>query len=100
MSFGAKSDHLQPKYRRAKTVDLGIFSVAVYELAFRYFASFLKPKSRAKKSASQVKIGQIVHRTVLFFKRSQHLGYFDYVVCYRGSKSSWDARMGFQASVL
>jgi len=49
--------------------------VAVYELAFRHFASFLKPKSRAKKSVSQVKIGQIVHHTVLFFKRSRHLGH-------------------------
>ena len=74
--------------------------MAVYELAFRNFASFLKPKSRAKKSASQVKIDQIVHHTVLFFKRSRHLGYPDYVVCYRGSKSAWDAKMGFQASVL
>jgi len=62
--------------------------------------AFFKTKSRAKKSASQVKIGEIVHHTVLFFKRSRHLGYLDYVVCYRGSKSAWDAKMRFQASVL
>jgi len=35
-----------------KDSGFGDFSVAVYELAFRHFASFLKPKSRAKKSAS------------------------------------------------
>ena len=51
------------------------------------------------KSASKVKIGQIVHHMVLFLKRSRHLGYLDYVVCYSGSKSVWDANIGFQASV-
>ena len=55
---------------------------------------------RAMKSVSKVKIGQIVHHTVLFLKRSRHLGYPDYVVCYSGSKSVWDANIGFQASVI
>jgi len=99
MSFGAKSDHLQPKYRRAKTADLEILAWLFTSL-LSVILPVLKPKSRAKKSASQVKIGQIVHRTVLFLKRSRHLGYPDYVVCYRGSKSAWDAKMRFQASVL
>ena len=43
---------------------------------------FLKAISRAMKSVSKVKIGQIVHHTVLFLKRSRHLGYPGYVVCY------------------
>ena len=55
---------------------------------------------RARKSTSKVKIGQIVHHTVLFLKRSRHLGYPDYVICYGGSKPVWDANIGFQASVI
>ena len=66
----------------------------------RYSELFLKAISRAMKSASKVKIGQIVHHTVFLLKRSRHLGYPDYVVCYGGSKSVWDANIGFQASVI
>jgi len=94
--FWSKIGPFAAEISPCKDSGFGDFSVAVYELAFRHFASFLKPKRRAKKSASQVKIGQIVHHTVLFFKRSRHLGY----PCYRGSKSSWDVKMGFQASGL
>ena len=65
-----------------------------------YSELFLKAISRAMKSAWKVKIGQIVHHTVLFLKRSRHLGYLDYVVCYSGSKSVWDANIGFQASSI
>ena len=65
-----------------------------------YSELFLKAISRAVKSASKVKIGQIVHHTVLFLKRSRHLGYSDYVVCYSGSKSVWDAIIVFQGSVI
>ena len=65
-----------------------------------YSELFLKAISRAMKSASKVKIGQIVHHTVLFLKRSRHLGYPDYVVSYSGSKSVWDAIIVFQASVI
>ena len=66
----------------------------------RYSELFLKGISSAKKSASKVKIGQIVNQTVLFLKRSRHLGYPDYVVCYGGSKSVWDENIGFQVSVI
>ena len=45
---------------------------------------FLKAISRAMKSASKVKIGEIVHYMVLFLKRSRHLQYPDYVVCFSG----------------
>ena len=57
----------------------------------RFSELFLKAISRAKKSAAKVKIGQIVHHTVLFLKRSRHLGYPAYVICCGGSKSVWDA---------
>ena len=60
----------------------------------------VKTISWAKKSALKVKIGQIVHNTVLFLKQSRHLGYPDYVICYGRSKSVWDAGIGFQASVI
>ena len=52
-----------------------------------YSELFLKAISRAMKSASKVKIGQKAHHMVLFLKRSRHLGYLDYVVCYSGSKA-------------
>ena len=74
--------------------------LASYIRVLCYSELFLKAISRAKKSASNVKIGQIVHHTVLFLKRSRHLGYPDYVVCYGGSTSVWDANFGFQASVI
>ena len=61
---------------------------------------FLKAISRAKKSASVVKIGQIVHHTVLVLKQSRHLGYPAYVICCGGSKSVWDANTGLQASII
>ena len=51
-----------------------------------YSELFLKAISTAMKSALKVKIGQIVHHTVLFLKRSRHLGFPDYVVYYSGSK--------------
>ena len=57
---------------------------------------FLKAITRVKKSASKVKIGQIVHHTVLFLKRSRHLGYPAYVSCCGGSKSVWDAILDFK----
>ena len=46
-----------------------------------YSELFLKAISRAKKSASKVKIGQIVHHMVFFLKRLRHLGYPAYVIC-------------------
>lgn len=61
---------------------------------------FLKAISRAKKSASKVKIGQIVPHTVLFLKRLRHLVYPDYVVRYGASKSGSAAKIGFQASEI
>ena len=65
-----------------------------------YSELFLNAISRAMKSAPEVKIGQIVHHTMLFLKRSRKLGYPDHVVCYCGSKSVLDANTGFQASVI
>ena len=38
-----------------------------------YSEACLKAISRAKKSAMKVKIGQVVHHTVLFLKRLRHL---------------------------
>ena len=55
-----------------------------------YSELFWKAICRAMKSVSMVKIGQIVHHTVIFLKRSRHLGYPDYVACYSGSKSVSD----------
>ena len=57
----------------------------------RYSELFLKAISRAKKLTSKVKIGQIVHHTLLILKRSRHLGYPAYVICWGASKSVWDA---------
>ena len=62
-----------------------IFSFGRTDLC--YSELFLKEICRAMKSVSKVKIGQIVHHTVIFLKRSRHLGYPDYVVCCSGSKS-------------
>ena len=66
----------------------------------RYSELFLRAISRAKKSASKVKIGPIVHHTVLFLKRSQYLRYPDCAICCDGPKSVWDANTGIQASVI
>ena len=83
---------------RRLQVAFDIFSFGRADLC--YSELYLKAISRAMKSDSKVKIGTIVHHTVLFLKRSRHLGYPDYVVCYSGSKSAWDANIGFQASVI
>ena len=104
--FAAKCEFFAPKYgmwfldqhKQDARVAFDIFSFDRTDLC--YSEPFLKAISRAMKSVPKVKIGQIVHRTVLFLKRSRHLGYPDYVVCYNGSKSVWDANIGFQASVI
>jgi len=98
MSFGAFAAEISP----CKDSGFGDFSVAVYDLSFRHFASFLKSKSRAKKSASQVKIGQIVHHTVLFFTEAIAALGISRLCCLllRGSKSAWDTKMGLKAFVL
>ena len=61
------------QYKRDAHVAFDIFAFGGTDLC--YSELFLKAKSRAKKSASKVKIGQIVHHTVLVLKRSRHLGY-------------------------
>ena len=83
-----------------KTLAWHSISVSFGRADLCYSELFLKAISRAMKSASKVKIGTIVHHTVVFLKRSRHLRYPDYVVCYSGSKSAWDANIGFQASVI
>ena len=104
--FVAKCEFFSQKYgmwfsdqhKQDARVVFDIFSFGRADLC--HSELFLKAISRARKSASKVKIGTIVHHTVLFLKRSRHLGYPDYVVCYSGSKSAWDANIGFQASVI
>ena len=51
----------------------------------------LKAISRAKKSALEMKIGQIIHHTLLFLKRFRQLEFPVYVFCYGALKSCWDA---------
>ena len=104
--FVAKCEFFAQKYgmwfsdqhKQDARVAFDIFSFGRTDLC--YSEPFLKVISRAMKSVPKVKIGQIVHHTVLFLKRSRHLGYPDYVACYSGSKSVWDANIGFQASVI
>jgi len=104
--FAAKREFFTQKYgmwfsdqhKQDARVAFDIFSFGRTDLC--YSELFLKAISRAMKSASKVKIGEIVQHRVLFLKRSRHLGYPDYVVCYSGSKSVWDANIGFQASVI
>ena len=104
--FAAKCEFFAEKYdmwfsdqhKQDACVTFDIFSFGRTDLC--YSELFLKAISRAMKSASKVKICQIVHHMVLFLKRSRHLGYLDYVVCYSGSKSVWDANIGFHASVI
>ena len=100
MAFAAKLEERRLKYRSSKTADFWISTWTAAWFALRRFTGFLKAKSRAKKSASKVKIGQIVDHTVLILKRARHLGYPDYVICYGGSKSAWDANIGFQYRAL
>ena len=57
-----------------------------------YSVVCLKAISRAKKSALEMKIGQIVHHTLIFLKRLRHLEFLVYVFCYMASKSGWDAK--------
>ena len=64
------------QHKQDARVAFDIFSFGRTDL--RYSELFLKAISRAMKSASKVKIGQIVHHTVVFLKRSRH---------YSGSKS-------------
>ena len=52
----------------------------------------LKAISKARKSALEMKIGQIVHHTLLFLKRLRHFEFLLYVFCYSASKSGWDAK--------
>ena len=102
--FAAKCEVFAQKYgiwfsdqhKQDARVAFDIFPFGRTDLC--YSELFLKAISRAMKSVSTVKISQIVHHTVLFLKRSRHLGYPDYVVCYSGSKSVWNANIGFQAS--
>ena len=104
--FAAKCEFFAKKYgmwcsdqhKQDARVAFDIFSFGRADLC--YSELFLKAISRAMKSASKVKIGTLIHHTVLFLKRSRHLGYPDYVVCYSRSKSAWDANIGFQASVI
>ena len=86
------------QHKQDARVAFDIFSFGRTDLC--YSEQFLTAISRAMKSVWKLKIGQIVHHTVLFLKRSRHLGYPDYVVFYSGSKSVWDANIGFQASVI
>ena len=86
------------QHKQDARVAFDIFSFGRTDLC--YSELFLKAISRAMKLVWKLKIGQIVYHTVLFLKRSRHLGYPDYVVCYSGSKSVWDANIGFQASVI
>ena len=86
------------QHKQDARVAFDIFSFGRADLC--YSELFLKAIRRAMKSASKVKIATIAHHTVLFLKRSRHLGYPDYVVCYSGSKSTCDANIGFQASVI
>ena len=57
-----------------------------------YSVVCLKAISRAKKSALEMKISQIVHHTLIFLKRLRHLEFLVYVFCYMASKSGWDAK--------
>ena len=68
------------KHKRDARVAFDIFAFSGTDLC--YSELFLKAESRAKKSASKVKIGQIVHHTVLVLKRSWYLGYLAITVCY------------------
>ena len=56
----------------------------------------LKAISRAKKSALEMKIGQIIHHTLLFLKRLRHLEFPVYVFRYGALKSCWDAILDFE----
>ena len=104
--FAAKCEFFAEKYgmwfsdqhKQDACVTFDIFSFGRTDLC--YSELFLKAISRAMKSASKVKIGQIVHHTVFLLKRSWHLGYPDYVVCNGASKSVRDANIGFEASVI
>ena len=60
----------------------------------------LKAISRAKKSSLEMKIGQIVHQTLLFLKRLRHFEFPVYVSCDGASKSGWSVKIGFQASTI
>ena len=68
---------LADQHKRDAGVTFDIFAFGRTDLS--YSKLFLKAISRAKKSASKVKIGQIVHHTVFFLKRSRHLRNPDYV---------------------
>ncbi len=96
MAFADKFEQRRLKYRSSKTADFWISTWTAAWFSFRRFTGFLKAKSRAKKSASKVKIGQIVHHTVFVLKRSRHLGYPNYVICYGRSKSAWDAHDAYE----
>ena len=86
------------QHKRDACVAFDIFAFGRTDL--RCSELFLKAISRAKKSASKVKIDQIAHHTVLFLKRSRHLGYRAHVISCVASKSVRDANIGFQASVI
>ena len=60
-------------------------------LILRYSEVFLKAISRAKKSALEMKIGQIIHHTLLFLRRFRHLEFPVYVFCYGALKSCGQA---------
>ena len=72
--FAAKCEFFAEKYdmwfsdqhKQDACVTFDIFSFDRTDLC--YSELFLKAISRAMKSASKVKIGQIVHHTVLFLK--------------------------------
>ena len=72
------------QHKREARVAFDVFVFGRTDLC--YSDRFLNRVSRAKKSASKVKIGQIVNHTVLVLKQSRHLGYPTYVICYGGSK--------------
>ena len=78
------------QHKRDARVTFDIFAFGRADL--RDSELFLKAISRAKKSVSKVKIGEIVHHTLLFLKQSRLLKYPAYVMNYCGaSKSVWDA---------
>ena len=53
----------------------------------------LKAISRAKKSALEMKIGQIVHHTLFFLKRLRHLEFAVYIFSCSASKPGWNAKI-------
>ena len=99
VEFDAKCEFLSQQYdtrfsdQCKRTLALHSVSLPLV-LILWYSEVCLKAISRAKKSALEMKIGRIVHHTLLFLKRFRHLEFLVYVFCYvySASKSGWDAK--------